>query len=156
MFFDLWKITTLHGLMLNAHFKQIRFLEWVKTNPVPLNSNLNYLTNAREIALLGVKGSNPTFNSSYDNGIYNYPICHSKDRCHPTQKPTKLIEDILAKHSKPGEVVLDCFSGGASTAEACWNLGREFIGAEIDPEYHSQSLNRLLRLCIPVIGEMKS
>lgn len=61
-----------------AGFRQLRFIEWVKTNPVPLNSSLNYLTNAREIALVGVKGANPTFNSQYDNGIYCYSINHSK------------------------------------------------------------------------------
>ena len=54
-------------------FKQIRFLEWIKTNPQPRNSKINYLTNCREIALLGIKKSNPTFNSQYDNAIYKYP-----------------------------------------------------------------------------------
>ena len=50
-------------------FNQIRFIEWIKTNPQPLNSKTNYLTNCREVALLGVKGSNPTFNGEYDTGI---------------------------------------------------------------------------------------
>jgi hypothetical protein len=49
-------------------------------------SKVNYLTNTREIALLGVKDSNPTFNSSYDNGIYSYPLQGGKNRFHPTQK----------------------------------------------------------------------
>jgi hypothetical protein len=69
IWFDLWKITTLKEVLEKHKFKQIRFIEWIKTNPQPINSKINYLTNAREIALLGVKGSNPTFNSSYDNGI---------------------------------------------------------------------------------------
>ena len=67
-------------------FKQIRFIEWIKTNPVPLNQSVNYLTNSREIALLGVKGGKPTFNSKYDKGIYEYPIQSGKTRFHPTQK----------------------------------------------------------------------
>jgi hypothetical protein len=49
-------------------------------------SKVNYLTNTREIELLGVKDSNPTFNSSYDNGIYSYPLQGGKNRFHPTQK----------------------------------------------------------------------
>ena len=84
-FYDLWKITTLKEYFEEAKFKQIRFLEWVKTNPVPINSKINYLTNSREIAVLGVKVGKPTFNSEYDKGIYNYPICHIKGRFHPTQ-----------------------------------------------------------------------
>ncbi len=70
IFFDLWKISLLKNIMEKHKFKQIRFIEWIKTNPQPLNSNINYLTNCREIALLGIKGSKPTFNSKYDNGIY--------------------------------------------------------------------------------------
>ena len=99
-FYDLWKVTTLKDYFEKANFKQLRFIEWVKTNPVPLNSKTNYLTNSREIALVGVKGGKPTFNSEYDNGIYNYPICHDKGRFHPTQKPVALVEDLILKHYK--------------------------------------------------------
>lgn len=54
-FYDLWKLTTLKHYFELANFKQLRFIEWVKTNPVPLNSKTNYLTNSREIAIVGVK-----------------------------------------------------------------------------------------------------
>ena len=45
MFFDLWKITSLKNLLEKYNFKQIRFIEWIKTNPQPRNSKVNYLTN---------------------------------------------------------------------------------------------------------------
>jgi DNA modification methylase len=54
IFFDLWKITTLKDIMEKHKFKQIRLIEWIKTNPQPLNSSVNYLTNCREIALIGI------------------------------------------------------------------------------------------------------
>ena len=38
----------------------MRFIEWVKTNPVPINSKINYLTNAREIAVVAVKEGKAT------------------------------------------------------------------------------------------------
>ena len=50
LFFDLWKITPLKEIMEKNGFKQLRFIEWIKTNPQPLNSSRNYLTNCREIA----------------------------------------------------------------------------------------------------------
>jgi len=109
-------------------FKQIRLIEWIKTNPIPLNQSVNYLTNAREIAVLGVKGGKPTFNSKYDKGIYEYPIQSGKDRFHPTQKNIKLFEDLIKKHSNEGDVVLDTFLGGGTTAIACKNTNRNFIG----------------------------
>jgi DNA modification methylase len=73
MFFDLWKITALKELMEKYKFKQVRMIIWSKSNPQPLNSSVNYLTNCREIALVGIKKSKPTFNSKYDNGIYSFP-----------------------------------------------------------------------------------
>lgn len=74
IFFDLWKVSHLKELMEKYKFKQLRFIEWIKTNPQPINSRVNYLTNSREIALLGVKKGKPTFNGEYDKGIYEFPI----------------------------------------------------------------------------------
>ena len=142
-FYDLWKITLLREMFENANFKQIRFIEWIKTNPVPLNSQTNYLTNSREIALTGVKGGKPHFHSEYDNGIYSCPICHDKERFHPTQKPVRLIEELIQKHSNTGDTVLDCFAGSGTTALASYLTGRNFVGCELDSEFYKKSLKRL-------------
>ena len=135
IFFDLWKITTLKDIMEKHKFKQIRFIEWIKTNPQPLNSSVNYLTNCREIALIGIKGAKPTFNSKYDNGIYMFPLQGGKNRFHPTQKSLPLFEELIAKHSNENDLVLDTFLGGGTTAIACKNKKRRFKGCEISKEY---------------------
>ena len=140
IFFDLWKITTLKELMEKHKFKQIRMIEWIKTNPQPLNSKINYLTNCREIALVGIKGSKPTFNSKYDNGIYNYPLQGGKFRFHPTQKSLLLFEALITKHSNENDVVLDTFLGGGTTAIAAKNTNRKFKGCEISKEYFDNIL----------------
>ena len=140
-FYDLWKLTTLKEYFDKAKFQQLRFIEWLKTNPVPLNSRTNYLTNAREIALVGVKGGRPTFHSEYDNGIYRYPICRDKGRFHPTQKPVALMEALILKHTNKGELVLDCFAGSGTTAAAAYNTDRNFIGCELCGEYYIGSLS---------------
>ena len=143
-FYDLWKIETLKNLYDSNKFKQVRFIEWMKTNPVPINSKINYLTNAREIAVSAIKGSKPTFNSSYDNGLYSYPICAGKERTiHPTQKPLSLITDLVLKHSNEGDMVLDCFMGSGTTGVACKNTNREFIGIELDEKYYKVACERL-------------
>jgi site-specific DNA-methyltransferase (adenine-specific) len=135
IFFDLWKISYLKELMEKYKFKQIRFIEWIKTNPQPLNSNINYLTNCREIALLGIKGAKPTFNSKYDNGIYMYPLQGGKYRFHPTQKSLVLFEELIKKHSNENDIILDTFLGSGTTAIACKNTNRQFKGCEISTEY---------------------
>jgi site-specific DNA-methyltransferase (adenine-specific) len=138
IFFDLWKISYLKELMEKYKFKQIRFIEWIKTNPQPLNSTINYLTNCREIALLGIKGTKPTFNSKYDNGLYMYPLQGGKNRFHPTQKSLHLFEDLIKKHSNENDLVLDTFLGGGTTAIACKNTNRRFKGCEISTEYYDK------------------
>jgi len=138
MFFDLWKITDLKTILEKYGFKQIRMIEWIKTNPQPRNSKVNYLTNCREIALTGVKDSNPTFNSSYDNGIYSFPLQGGKGRFHPTQKSLSLFEELIKKHSNENDTVLDTFLGSGTTSIACRNTKRNFKGCEIAKEYYDQ------------------
>lgn len=121
-FYDIWKISILRRYFDDAKFRQIRFIEWVKTNPVPINSKINYLTNAREIAVVAVKEGKATFHSEYDNGIYRYPICHDRERFHPTQKPLALIEELVIKHSNEGDMVLDCFAGSATTDKSAGDI----------------------------------
>ena len=139
IFYDIWKLSYLKEALEEAGFKQIRFIEWVKTNPVPINSKINYLTNSREIALLGIKVSKPTFNSSYDKGIYEYAIPREKGkdgkRYHPTQKPLKLFSSLVEKHSNEGDLVVDPFLGSGTTALVCKNLNRQFSGCDISSDY---------------------
>ena len=138
VFVDIWKITTIKDIMEKHKFKQLRFIEWIKTNPQPLNSKTNYLTNCREVALLGVKGGKPTFNSEYDNAIYQFPLQGGKARFHPTQKSLLLFEELIKKHSNEGDLVLDTFLGGGTTALACKNLNRKFKGCELSKEYYDK------------------
>jgi len=135
IFFDLWKISYLKEIMEKHKFKQLRFIEWIKTNPQPLNSSVNYLTNCREIALVGIKGTKPTFNGKYDNGIYMFPLQGGKHRFHPTQKSLPLFEELIKKHSNEGDLILDTFLGGGTTAFACKNTNRKFRGCDVSQEY---------------------
>jgi site-specific DNA-methyltransferase (adenine-specific) len=67
---------------------------------------------------------------------------------HPTQKPVRLIERLLALTIKPKQetVVADFFAGSMSTMEACYNLGLKGIACEIDEEYFEKGKERLLKL----------
>ena len=91
IWYDIWKISYLADAMKGAGFKQIRLIIWEKLNPVPLNQSVNYLSNSREMAVLGVKVGKPTFHRKYHNGVFKYPIPREK-RIHPTQKPLQLFK----------------------------------------------------------------
>ena len=58
-----------------------------------------------------------------------------QNRFHPTQKPVALCEYLIKTYTQPGEVVLDNCIGSGTTAIACINTGRNFIGFEIDKHY---------------------
>jgi site-specific DNA-methyltransferase (adenine-specific) len=65
---------------------------------------------------------------------------------HPTQKPISLLERVIKAHTSEGDIVVDIFSGTASTMIACQNTGRNFIGTELDPEYYNKSIERFEKL----------
>lgn len=143
IWFDLWKISQLKELLEKHKFKQIRMIEWIKTNPQPLNSKTNYLTNCREIAITAVKKGKPTFNSKYDNGIYSFPLQGGKNRFHPTQKSLELFQTLVKKHSNIGDLVVDPFLGAGTTAIACKLTGRKCNGSEINNDYVCKTNNIL-------------
>lgn len=62
---------------------------------------------------------------------------------HPTQKPVRLMERLMALVTQEGDLVLDPFMGSGSTGIACINTGRRFIGYEIDDEYFGIAKRRL-------------
>lgn len=144
LFYDIWKSTMIKDFAMKYKFKQPRVGQWLKNNPVPVNSKTNYLSNCSEYFFSFVKDKNPTFNSEYDNGIYNFPLCHGKERLeHPTQKPLGLIKNLILKHSNSGDIVLDTFSGTSTTAIACLETNRNYICVERDEMYYQISKNRI-------------
>jgi len=151
IFYDVWKSTEIKTMADKHKFKQPRVCQWQKSNPVPINSKLNYLSNAIEYFFTFVKGKKPTFHSVYDNGVYRYPICHGKERYeHPTQKPLQLITDIVNKHSNPGDIVLDNFAGTGTTAHACILTDRKYIVMERDEKYFEIIKSRINGLSEPI------
>jgi site-specific DNA-methyltransferase (adenine-specific) len=142
-FYDIWKMGQLRQNLIDCKFHQFRVCEWIKDNPTPINSKNNYLSNAKEYFLFCVKDWCPTFNSKYDNGNYHAPLCHPPERKHPTQKPLKLITEILLKHTKEGDTVLDCYAGAGTTAVACKNTNRNYICFEINKDYCEMAKERL-------------
>lgn len=62
---------------------------------------------------------------------------------HPTQKPVKLYEWILAHYAKRGDRIIDTHAGSGASLVACHRLRFEFLGFEIDPEYYAKADERI-------------
>lgn len=122
-------------------------IQWQKTNPMPRNRDRLYVTSC-EVALWAVKGKGWTFNrqrDNYENAIFTYAAPNGKNRVHPTQKPVKLMEDLILIHSNKGDVVLDPFMGSGTTGIAALHTGRDFIGYELDEKYYQSAKERIVK-----------
>lgn len=62
---------------------------------------------------------------------------------HPTPKPKHFIKEILKMWTKDNDLILDPFIGSGSTAVACLQLNRRFIGFEIEEKYYKIALERV-------------
>jgi adenine-specific DNA-methyltransferase len=70
---------------------------------------------------------------------------YTGNELHPTQKPVMAILPLVMAFSEQGDIVLDPFAGSGTTAVAAQQLGRRFIGVELDPEYAAKAQERLWR-----------
>jgi site-specific DNA-methyltransferase (adenine-specific) len=68
---------------------------------------------------------------------------HGESRVHPTQKPIVLMRYLLENYTSKGDTIFDPFMGSGTTGVACMQLGRNFIGCEIDPGYFAIAQKRI-------------
>lgn len=74
---------------------------------------------------------------------FTYSVLREKAKIHPTQKPIALYEWLLSKFAKDGDIILDTHVGSASSLIACYRLGFDYIGCEIDKEYYRLAKERI-------------
>ena len=84
-----------------------------------------------------------TYTHKYPTSILEFSNAVQKGKVHPTQKPVPLFEYLIKTYTNEGETVLDNCMGSGTTAIACMNTGRNYIGFELDKTYHKLSLERI-------------
>ena len=124
--------------------KKYEILVWCKTNPIPMTQNV-WLSDLEYCLWFGE--TDVKLNDGYElKSKWYESAINKKDKDkynHPTIKPLQLVKRHILHSTQPNDIVLDCFSGSGTTCVACKELDRQFIGIEIDPEYHKISLDRL-------------
>jgi site-specific DNA-methyltransferase (adenine-specific) len=89
--------------------------------------------------------------TSYYQEFTNYPrsiqCFKNQTGLHSTQKPVALFEYLIKTYTNEGETVLDNCMGSGTTAIACMNTKRNFIGFELDSEYHRIATERIQNEC---------
>ena len=79
----------------------------------------------------------------YPKQVQQFPVVE-RGTLHPTQKPAALMEYLIKTYTNEGETVLDFACGSGTTGIACKNLGREFIGIELDETYFNIAKHRII------------
>lgn len=115
-----------------------QLLVWDKRNATPNR----YYTNACEFILMLRKGAAKNINDMGARNLISVPNIIGTKR-HPTEKPVVLMEYLIKQSSKQGDLVLDPFCGSGSTCLAAKNTGRNYIGFEIDQNYHEIACKRM-------------
>jgi len=158
---SIWVIGSYHNIFRVGKIMQdlgLWFLNdviWVKIDAMP-NFNGRRFTNNHETLIWAVKNKNCknyTFNNDFlmqMNGgqqmkdtDWIFKICRGPERlkdengikAHPTQKPLKLIQQVLLSASKKGDLVLDPFLGSGTTAVVAKALDRNWVGIEKEKKY---------------------
>lgn len=164
---SLWVIGSFQNIYSTGHilltngFWILNDIIWEKSNPVP-NMKGTRFCNSHETLIRCVKdkSAKATFNyktMKYINdgkqmkSVWNIPLCTGKERLidedgnklHNTQKPLKLLENIILSSTKKGDVILDPFSGTATTGVAALKYDRNYIGIEKNETYLNASKVRL-------------
>jgi site-specific DNA-methyltransferase (adenine-specific) len=76
-------------------------------------------------------------------GMLQGDMKNKEHRIHPTQKPVALYKWLLNKYAKQGDKILDTHVGSASSLIACFQLGFDYVGFEIDKDYYESAQTRL-------------
>jgi site-specific DNA-methyltransferase (adenine-specific) len=80
-----------------------------------------------------------TFNNS---DIISIPA-KKENKCHPCEKPVALYKWLLSKYAKEGDLILDTHVGSASSLIACEDMGFDYVGCELDPDYYKAACERI-------------
>lgn len=70
-------------------------------------------------------------------------VAHDRDKYHPTQKPVELCEYLIKTYTEEGDLVLDNCMGSGTTGVAAMNLGRRFIGIELEEKFFNIAKERI-------------
>ncbi len=136
------RFTTAHRSVLHA--RKTRHNRFYKDQVAVPYQNPNDKRIRQRIAQ-GSKGRMP-YSWFYFDLVKN--VSHEKTK-HPCQIPQGLYEMLLKASTRAGDIALVLFGGSGSEIEVTRRLGRHFISAEIDPEYHRLIMERLKKGTVP-------
>ena len=124
----------------NINKGTVRPIIWEKTNPSPMNGQYIYLSGV-EMGVWYKKQGAKTFNAHCKNTVFHYP--NGRSKLHPTEKNHALLEDLIKDNTNEGQIIFDPCCGSGSHCFVAENLGRKYIGIELDKNYFNVATERM-------------
>ena len=147
-------------------FKILNDIAWEKPNPPP-NLSCRYFTHSTETVLWAAKNEKSKHRFNYQEmrkvtgkqmkTVWTMGAPGKAEKTfgkHPTQKPVALVERCLLASTNEGDMVLDPFLGGGTTAVACARLKRGCVGIELDEAHAKHAEKRVKAELGKVDGEL--
>lgn len=126
-----------------AGFRWKKALIWEKTNADgSVSVGMGYTWRASHEVVCYLEKGKRRLNDLSLPDVLRAPRVRSKD-AYPTEKPVELLEKLVLNSSNPGELVIDPFTGSASTGEAALKHGRDFAGCDLSPKSIERAERRL-------------
>ena len=124
--------------------KYKRACVWIKPDSTPQMNGQGPAQGAEHFVCAWAGKGHAKWNAGGKRGVYtccvNGPERHG---AHPTEKPRKLMADILKDFTNYGDLICDPFLGSGTTGVAAVQMGRDFIGVELDPHYFEIACKRV-------------
>lgn len=133
-------------ILQDIGFRVRHLAAWRKLNPIPQLRKKQWATSLEHI-VIATRGKKYHYNwrEGHHTDVIEAPVVQGRERVHPTQKPVKVLKDIIRWWSFRGDTVLDPFAGSGSTGVAAVELGRSFVGIEVDEKWHRAASKRIPR-----------
>lgn len=122
-------------------YELVRFGVWVKTNPMPQISADRPANGWDGIAYLYPKGKKKEWLGGGSHGNWIGAVITNGD--HPTGKPVDMVTSWVSRFTVTNQTILDPFMGSGTTGVAAMQLGRKFVGIEIEPKYFAIACERI-------------
>ncbi len=165
----IWISGTYHSIyacgyaLQKSNFKILNDICWFKPNASP-NMSCRYFTASHETLLWAIKDKNTKHTFNYEtmkNGCWSEDFIKKPEKQmrsvwaisttktsektfgkHPTQKPVELLRRIILASTNKGDLILDPFTGSSTAGIMALELGRNFIGIDLEKEYLDLSIKR--------------
>ena len=138
--FTNWKkVDKIKNFVVSQRKYKIKTILTIVKNNIGMGQDFR---NQYELCFVLEKGK-PKYNFKNFSTVQQMGYIEHNEDTHPHQKDVNLIRKLIEHSSKQGDLILDPFMGSGTTAVACKQLNRNFIGFEIDKRYYEIAKQRL-------------